>query len=397
MRHWSGAAAPGGARPTATSVGEAVDTAGAVITAQPVQAATDLPAPAAPRVRERDRAVSAYAELSKKVKEAGLLGRRRGYYAVRTSIAVLAAAALVAGVVLLGDSWWQLLLAGALGVLCTQFAFLGHDGAHRQVFESSARNEWAARVFAGLCAGLSYGWWMNKHSRHHAAPNQVGKDTDIESLVVAFHDEEAGRRRGLWAAVTRKQGWFFLPLLLLSGANLHVDSVKALARRSPVKGRWVDVVFLAVHWSTYLGVLLLTMGPGKAAAFVGVHLAVFGVCMGGAFAPNHVGMPIIERGAKLDFLRRQVLTSRNISGGVVVDFVMGGLNRQVEHHLFPSMPRPNLRKVQPMVREFCATHGIPYTETTLVGSYRAIISHLNEVGLRAGDPFSCPMAAQLRA
>ncbi|TNM69706.1 acyl-CoA desaturase [Streptomyces sp. NP160] len=355
------------------------------------------PAAAAPRVRERDRAVSTYAELSRAVKERGLLDRRLGYYAVRISAAAAAAAALVAGVVVLGDSWWQLLPAAALGVLGTQFAFLGHDGAHRQVFASNARNDWAARVFAGLCAGLSHGWWMNKHTRHHAAPNQVGRDTDIESAVVAFHVEEAQKRRGLRAALTRHQGWFFLPLLLLSGANLHVDSVRSLARRSPVKGRWTDVGFIAAHWALYASVLLTTMGPGKAAAFVGVHLAVFGLCMGGAFAPNHVGMPIVERGARIDFLRRQVLTSRNIRGGVVVDFLMGGLNRQVEHHLFPSMPRPNLRRVQPLVREFCATHGIPYTETSLVGSYRAIISHLNEVGLRAGDPFSCPLAAQLRA
>jgi fatty acid desaturase len=108
-------------------------------------------------------------------------------------------------------------------------------------------------------------------------------------------------------------------------------------------------------------------------------------------------MPIVAKTARIDFLRRQVLMSRNISGGAVVDFFMGGLNRQVEHHLFPSMPRPNLKLVQPMVRDFCAAHGISYTETSLLTSYRAILSHLNDVGVRGTDAFSCPMAAQLRA
>ncbi len=353
------------------------------------------PAPARP-ASPRERATSSYAELSALVRAAGLMGRRRTYYAVRTAVAVLAAAGVVTGVVLVGDSWWQLALAVAVGVLATQFAFFGHDGAHRQIFESARRNDWAARVFAGLFAGLSYGWWMRKHSKHHGAPNQLGKDTDIESAFVAFHAEAATSRRGLRARVTRYQGWFFLPLLLVAGANLHVSSARALAARG-AKGRWTDLGLLAVHWGLYLTGLLLLMSPGTAAAFVGVHLAVLGVCMAGAFAPNHVGMPIIDRGSRIDFLQRQVLTSRNVSGGPWVDFAMGGLNRQVEHHLFPSMPRPNLRHVQPLVRDFCAERGIPYTEATLVGSYRAIITHLNQVGLRAGDPFTCQSAAHLRA
>lgn len=356
-----------------------------------------VPAQPRPRTqRPRERAVSTYAALSARVQDAGLMARRRGYYAVRTSAAALAAAGVVTAVVLLGESWWQLLLAAAVGVLATQFAFFGHDGAHRQIFESARRNDWAARVFAGLFAGLSYGWWMRKHSKHHGAPNQLGKDTDIESTVVAFHEEEARSRHGLMARLTRHQGWFFLPLLLLAGANLHVASARALAARG-AKGRWTDVALLAAHWGLYLTGLLLVMTPLQALAFVGVHLAVLGVCMAGAFAPNHVGMPVIARGARLDFLSRQVLTSRNVSGGAWVDFAMGGLNRQVEHHLFPSMPRPNLRRVQPIVRAFCREHGIAYTEQTLVGSYRSIIGHLNRVGLAAGDPFTCQSAAHLRA
>ncbi len=365
-----------------------------VITAEPV---VHPAAPPAPRVRERDRAVSAYAELSRQVKERGLLARRRGYYAVRISAAVVAAAALVVGVVLLGDSWWQLLLAAALGVLGTQFAFLGHDGAHRQVFDSSARNEWAARLFACLGAGLSYGWWMNKHSRHHAAPNQVGKDTDIDSRVVAFHPEEADRRRGLWAAVTRRQGWFFLPLLLLSGANLHVDSVKILTRRAPVKGRWADAGFIVLHWAVVrLGAAARdAAGQGR------------GVRRGAArgLRPLHGGR--LRAQPHRDAHRRARRQARlPAPPGAHVAQHQRRRRRRLPH----GGPEPAGRA--PPVPEHAAPEpargaadgagvlrrpGIHYTETTLVGSYRAIISHLNEVGLRAGDPFSCPMAAQLRA
>jgi fatty acid desaturase len=89
--------------------------------------------------------------------------------------------------------------------------------------------------------------------------------------------------------------------------------------------------------------------------------------------------------------------SRNISGGTPISVFMGGLNYQIEHHLFPSMARPHLRKAQPLVAAYCAAQGIPYTRTTLWQSYRAVIGYLNTVGLRGKDPFLCPLVAQRRA
>jgi fatty acid desaturase len=106
---------------------------------------------------------------------------------------------------------------------------------------------------------------------------------------------------------------------------------------------------------------------------------VFGFCMGCSFAPNHKGMPILQPGEQRDYLRRQVLTSRNIRGGRVVDFVLGGLNYQIEHHLFPSMPRPNLRRAQPLVRDFCLQRKIAYAETSVPASYRLALRHLHAV------------------
>ena len=132
-------------------------------------------------------------------------------------------------------------------------------------------------------------------------------------------------------------------------------------------------------------------------AFLAVQLGLFGLLLGGAFAPNHKGMPIVPREAKVDFLRRQVLMSRNIDGGRFTDFAMGGLNYQIEHHLFPSMPRPNLRRAQPIVRAFCSENGVPYTQTSLLRSYAIVVRYLNAVGLRFRDPFACPLVQQFRA
>jgi fatty acid desaturase len=91
-------------------------------------------------------------------------------------------------------------------------------------------------------------------------------------------------------------------------------------------------------------------------------------------------MPVLGEDEKIDFLRRQVITSRNIRGGWLTDFVVGGLNYQIEHHLFPSMPRANLRHAQEPVRAFCDAHGVTYHETSLIASYAQVLRHLNTVG-----------------
>ncbi|WP_432561254.1 fatty acid desaturase family protein [Kineococcus sp. SYSU DK003] len=351
-----------------------------------------LSTPARPRAR-----TTPYAALTAQVQEAGLMHRRTGHYWGRIAATTAAFAAVLAGAYLLRDSWLVLLTAAPLALVLTQYAFLGHDGAHRQIFATHRGNEWAARIFAALLTGLSYGWWMGKHNKHHQAPNKRGTDTDIESDVVSFHPEAAAGRRGLLRWATARQGWWFFPLLLLAGLNLHADSVRTMVLGRSGKRRWVDTALIVVHWAVYAAALVLVLGPGRGAAFFGVHMAAFGLAMGGAFAPNHVGMPIVEREAKVDFIRRQVLTSRNISGGWFVDLVMGGLNHQVEHHLFPSMPRPNLRAARPFVQRFCAEQGIAYTETSLPRAFADIAGYLNEVGMAARDPFRCPLVSTLRS
>ena len=146
----------------------------------------------------------------------------------------------------------------------------------------------------------------------------------------------------------------------------------------------------------YLAVIFWALPIGLGFAFIGVQLAVFGIYMGASFAPNHIGMPIVPTTVKLDFLSKQVRTSRNIRGGWWATALMGGLNYQIEHHLFPSMPRPHLRRTRQLVRAYCAHHDVPYTETTLFQAYGAVVGYLNQVGLAARDPFNCPLAAQLR-
>src|SRR5205085_1628865 len=160
----------------------------------------------------------------------------------------------------LGASWWQLLVAAFLGVMSTQVAMLGHDAGHKQVTRTRASSYLIGITLGNLLTGLSFGWWIDKHNRHHAHPNHEELDPAVDP-------------------------------------------------------------------------------------------AVFGFYMGCSFAPNHKGMPPLTDEEEKDYLRRQVLTSRNVRGGVLTDWTLGGLNYQIEHHLFPSMPRPSLRLAKPVVEQ----------------------------------------------
>ena len=198
----------------------------------------------------------------------------------------------------------------------TQIAFLGHDAAHRQIFVSGRWNEWASLIVANLIVGLSYGWWQSKHTRHHANPNKVGVDPDIGANGARLHPEVAASRKTPAHALARAPaGLALLPAADARGPAPARRGGQARDRRRHRSGERSRARFLVVRLGSFLALVFLVLPPGKAAAFIGVELALFGVYMGASFAPNHKGMPIVPADVKIDFLRRQVLTSRNVTGG----------------------------------------------------------------------------------
>ncbi|WP_320780513.1 acyl-CoA desaturase [Streptomyces sp. CRN 30] len=329
-----------------------------------------------PRARETG---SDFAELSRRIADAGLLRRRPLYYGVRFSIVALVLVGGVTAFFALGDSWAQLFVAAALAVVFGQLALAAHDLAHRQVFRGRRPSEIGGLLVADLLLGMSYGWWMKKHTRHHANPNHEEKDPDVAPDLLVWSRRQARRAKGLPRFIGRHQAALFFPLLTLEGLNLSFSSFKAL--RSPsMKRPALEGTLLVGHFLLYFGGLFTVLPPGKALAFIAVHQGLFGIYLGSVFAPNHKGMPMVEEGMRLDFLRRQVLTSRNVRGGLFIDVFMGGLNYQIEHHLFPSMPTPALGRAQVMTEQYCAELGVPYHQTGLLASHREALRHLRSVG-----------------
>ena len=116
--------------------------------------------------------------------------------------------------VLIGSTWWQLVTAAFLGVVFTQMGFLGHDSGHRQVFRTKRATYVFGLLAGNLGIGLSFGWWMDKHNRHHAHPNDLERDPDVGSGVVVFDPSQTSRRTGLSRFLTSKQAYLFFPMLL---------------------------------------------------------------------------------------------------------------------------------------------------------------------------------------
>ncbi|TFB17050.1 acyl-CoA desaturase [Microbacterium sp. 3H14] len=341
------------------------------------------------------RPSSTFTELSQQVRGLGLLHRRYGYYWTKLIAAPLIVAGCLFAFAWIGDTWWQLFTAAVLAVVFTQIAFLGHDAAHRQIFVSGRWNDWVSLILGDLLVGMSYGWWQHKHTRHHANPNRIGSDPDIELPVIAVSPEAARRHHGVVLTWLRgHQGVLFFPILLFEGLSLHASSLRRVVVSGRLERRWAEIAFLSVRMIGYLVLVFIVLSPGVAFVFLAVQLGLFGFYMGIAFAPNHKGMPVVPRDMTLDFLRRQVMMSRNVRGSRFLDIAMGGLNFQVEHHLFPSMPRPHLRRAAPVIAEYCRAHGVPYTQVGLFTSYAIVVRYINRVGLGERDVFTCPLVEQ---
>jgi fatty acid desaturase len=326
-----------------------------------------------------------YGELTAEIRALGLLRSRPWSYVGHFALVFAGLAAVVATMVVFDRSWWLLLVAPVFGVVATQIGFLGHDVGHLQVTRNATRMRILGLVDGNLMGGMSFGWWVRKHNAHHAHPNDLESDPDVVSGVLVFDADQASRRRGLAAWTTRHQALLFFPFLLGEAVNLHVASAREMFTAG-LRRRVPEATLMVVHFALYVVLLVTTLTWPQAVLFALIHKGVQGPYLGCSFAPNHKGMPTLRADEAADPLLRQVLTSRNIRGGPFIDTALGGLNYQIEHHLFPSMPRANLRRAQPVVQRFCRDRGIPYLEVGAIASYVAAIGHLHTVGagLRAG-------------
>jgi fatty acid desaturase/predicted heme/steroid binding protein len=358
-----------------------------------------------------------YRDLRSQLVVMGLFKSNLGFYAYKCiSNQAMWAAAMAMVWYFPDNALVHVAAAVLLGLFFQQCGWLAHDFLHHQVFKKRAYGDWLGLYWGNLMQGYSVQWWKNKHNGHHAVPNlhnstaqsQDG-DPDIDTMpLLAWSLKQAQSYRQLQADgkdtpfvkfMIRYQAWFYFPILLLARLSWLNESFKTAyglgastenaAMEMKLKGLQYPVtekLFIALH---YAWVLAVSTGYGRWGVLYSLGFFLLMTCSCGVllalvFGLGHNGMATYDADARPDFWKLQVTTTRNITGGhgfpqAFVDWFCGGLQYQVDHHLFPTIPRHNLKKAHALIHSFCKEWNVGYHEADMVEGTIEVLQHLSKV------------------
>uniref|UniRef100_A0A8C9X386 acyl-CoA (8-3)-desaturase n=1 Tax=Sander lucioperca TaxID=283035 RepID=A0A8C9X386_SANLU len=243
--------------------------------------------------------------------------------------------------------------------------WLQHDFGHLSVFKKSSWNHLLHKFVIGHLKGASANWWNHRHFQHHAKPNIFSKDPDVNMLHVfvvgATQPVEYGIKKIKYMPYHHQHKYFFLvgpPLLIPVYFNIQIIHTM-ISRR-----KWVDLAWSLSYYLRYLCCSIPMFGLFGSVVFISFIRILESHGFVWVTQMNHLPMDI-DHEKNQDWLSMQLQATCNIKQSLFNDWFSGHLNFQIEHHLFPTMPRHNYHLVAPLVRALCEKHGIPYQVKTL--------------------------------
>jgi fatty acid desaturase len=280
------------------------------------------------------------------------------------------------GLMVLPFGWKWLLLAPVSAVAMLTMGFLGHDAGHYALSKKAWVNDLWGQIGMTFLCGMSFGFWRSRHNQHHVRCQEIEGDPDMRfGVLFSVYPDSDNWKTPVGRMFLRVQKWAFWPLASFYWVSLRFDGIRDLFQQP--KETKIDRFLIPLHWIVLLIIPGLVFGwPAAIAAYLAMS-CISSWMTASVFIPNHIGMRRLGSEDKLSYLEQQVTTSRNILNPPLLDFYYGGLNSQIEHHLFPRVPHNRYRAMRPVVRAFCAKHGLPYKE---VGLYRALASVGNHLG-----------------
>lgn len=272
--------------------------------------------------------------------------------------------------------FFQIINAIFLAFIFGQIGLFAHDIVHRQAW----KNKIIDMLVGNLFLGISYSWWHDKHNKkHHRYTNQPGLDQDIEAPFLAFTKDQVSQKKGFEKFIIRYQIYYLFLLFMFIPFFMNWESLHFLIFRK-VKYRFLEIALLITHLVLFVLFLLLShMSISQILIFLLISKGMFGVYLGSIFIVNHTGMPILDQSDQTEYFLSQIITARNIKSHPLTDFIMGGLNAQIEHHLFPQMSRLSLKQARNIVKNLCENYDIPYHETGFLQSFRETLTYLNSI------------------
>ena len=307
-----------------------------------------------------------FSELKREVKDEGLLNRRPGWAIYQGSLIVIATILGFYFVDKIHPIFSVILFASIL----TRCGFFTHDLLHFQYFDRKASRR-LAYFFGNIFTGMSSNWWEMYHNYgHHTFPNCADKDADAQTMGGAFIDDKKWPK---WFMKYQHIYFWVLP------SALWVNFIIEGWRWTIPRKMWGEWILMQLHWGFPI-YMFMTLPTVDAWIVVAGSYALFGTWLSFGFATNHIGCVYYEGESYKDvtWFELQMVTARNLRGGIFVHCLFGGLNTQTEHHLFPTSPRANLLRVSEITKAYCEKHNLPFFETGVFESYVQIHKALKE-------------------
>jgi len=308
-------------------------------------------------------------ELKTQVRDAGLLKR----VPIRGSLEMVAVILSMLIALVFAPYLHPALLGLFIAIIYTRSVFVSHDILHTQYFKDKSLSKKLSYPFSAVILSNSSSWWDYKHNvNHHTYCNIIEKDEDIRALDGAFTHNAKGNSPFLkkhkhtvfWGAM-----FFMFPAFIIQSYNFVIK-----------RKLWGELSLMLLHWPLIWGILIYQIG-GLNTFYVALTLNfIVSPWLAFGFITNHLGCETFneEEAKEFSWLELQMRGSRSLKGGFLVHWFYGGLNTQIEHHLFPKAPRFHLLKVQKMTKDFAKKYDIPYFETTPLMAYVQINDAIKE-------------------
>jgi sphingolipid 8-(E)-desaturase len=297
---------------------------------------------------------------------------------------------------------WYVTSAVFLGAFWHQLVFAAHDAGHMGITHSFQGDSIIGIIIADFLGGLSLGWWKGNHNIHHIVTNSPENDPDIQHLpffaishrllgsLYSTYYERIMEYDAFAKFMISIQSYTYYFILLFGRFNLYRLSWEYLIlglgpRKGPARWhRWFEFAGQAFFWTWFGYFLLYKSLPTGWDRFVYVmvsHMVTMPLHL--QITLSHFAMSTAELGPKESFAQKMLRTTMDVDCPQWLDFFHGGLQFQAIHHLFPRVPRHNLRRTQKLVQEFCKEVGIPYVTYGFVGGNQEVVSRLAEVTRQA--------------
>lgn len=320
--------------------------------------------------------IETYEALVGQMKQQGLYDRTYFHYGIHGALSITGMLVSLYIVTLTDNLLIQSFNALFFAFCSVQGGMIAHDLSHGSVLSSkSAGRTWAMFVW-GIVGGLSESRWYNKHNEHHKHPNHLGHDPDLE-IPFVFSDEQANERSAFFKKwVFPYQHWlFWIALAFVYPWNI-MYSMKHLLAGISFRSLF-EIFLMIVHFVILFAIPLWYLPLGTAILFLIIVFYGIGMYLGLAFAPNHKGEAMLNKHDAF-YWTHQITLTRNLYPSISTFYLLGGLNFQIEHHLFPTMSRYKFWQAHILVKQFCAEHNIRYYETSWSGSMREIHQSLKQ-------------------